>query len=51
MFTTINKPVNFDMLEDGTKLSIVLNLPENCNQTAKFVADAQRMRSKIINRS
>ena len=51
MFSTLNKPIDFEMLEDAEKLKIVLNMPENCKQTAQFIVDAYSMRSKIINRS
>ena len=49
-FSKINKPENFHMLDEESKLSIVLNQPENCKQSAQFIADAYGLRSKLINR-
>ena len=51
LFSSLKKPNDFEMLEDAVKLKIVLNMPENCKQTAQFIADAYSMRSKLINRS
>ena len=45
----LTKPENFDYLNMGEKLSIVLNLPENIKSTGQFINDAFSMRNKIIN--
>ena len=50
LFSTLNKPATFEMLDESTKLSILLNQPENCKPTAQFIADAFSMRSKLINK-
>ena len=50
LFSTLNKPATFEMLDESTKLSILSNQPENCKPTAQFIADAFSMRSKLINK-
>ena len=50
LFSNIYKPNNFEMMEDAAKLNVILNLSENCKQTARFIVDAYSMRSKIINK-
>ena len=44
------KPDNFENLDQGSKLGIALNLPENIKPTAQFIISAYNMRSKIINK-
>ena len=44
------KPDNFEDLDDGEKLSIVLNEPENIKSTAQFIIDAYNKRSKLVNK-
>ena len=36
------------MMDEASKLNVILNLPENCKHTARFIVDAYSMRSKII---
>ena len=48
LFSTIYKPENFEMMDEASKLNVILNLPENCKHTARFIVDAYSMRSKII---
>ena len=48
-FSTIIKPDNFELLSEGERLSIVLNMNENCKPTAQFITDAYSMRNKILN--
>ena len=48
-FSTIKKPDNFELLSEGERLSIVLNMHENCKPTAQFITDAYCMRNKILN--
>ena len=50
LFSTIYKPENFEMMDEASKLNVILNLPENCKHTARFIADAYSMRSKILNK-
>ena len=47
---TLVKPDNFDAINEGEKLSIVLNVPENVKSTAQFIIDAYHIRSKIVNK-
>jgi hypothetical protein len=42
------KPENFVNLDEGSKLAIVLNLPENVKSTAQFIISAYNMRSKLL---
>ena len=42
------KPENFVNLDEGSKLGIVLNLPENVKSTAQFIISAYNMRSKLL---
>ena len=44
------KPENFQNLDEGSKLSIVLNAPENVKKTAQFIINAYNMRSKKLNK-
>ena len=44
------KPTNFENLDEGSKLSIVLNVPENVKKTAQFIINAYSMRSKLLNK-
>ena len=44
------KPDNFESLNDGEKLSLVFNEPENVKSTAQFIIDAYNTRSKIVNK-
>ena len=44
------KPDNFDTINEGEKLCIVLNAPENVKSTAQFIIDAYHMRNKIVNK-
>jgi hypothetical protein len=44
------KPENFENLDEGSKLSIVLNVPENVKKTAQFIINAYNMRSKKLNK-
>ena len=48
-FSIIQKPDNFNLLDEGEKLNIVLNMHENCKPTAQFITDAYCMRNKILN--
>ena len=48
-FSSIIKPDNFELLSEGERLSIVLNMHENCKPTAQFITDAYCMRNKILN--
>ena len=50
LFSIIYKPENFGIMDEATKLNVILNLPENCKHTAQFIADAYSMRNKIINK-
>ena len=45
----INKPDNFEVLDEGSKLCIILNLSENCKLTAGFITEAYGMRSRLLN--
>ena len=47
---SVIKPANFENLDEGSKLSIVLNVPENVKKTAQFIIDAYNMRSKMLNK-
>ena len=47
-FSTLNKPENFYMLDDATKLNIVLNQQENCKPSAQFIVDAYGLRSNLL---
>ena len=47
-FSTLNKPENFYMLDEATKLNIVLNQQENCKPSAQFIVDAYGLRSKLL---
>ena len=49
LFSTINKPDNFELLDEDSKLCIILNMPENCKPTAKFITDAYGVRCRILN--
>ena len=44
------KPATFENLDEGSKLSIVLNVPENVKKTAQFIISDYNMRSKILNK-
>ena len=44
------KPENFQNLDEGSKLSVVLNAPENVKKTAQFIINAYNMRSKKLNK-
>ena len=44
------KPENFVNLDEGLKLSIVLNVPENVKKTAQFIINAYNLRSKKLNK-
>ena len=48
-FSTIIKPDNFELLSEGERLSVVLNMHENCKPTAQFITDAYCMRNKFLN--
>ena len=48
-FSNIKRPDNFESLSEGERLSIVLNMDENCKPTAQFITDAYCMRNKILN--
>ena len=41
-------PVNFALLSDEKKLSVVINDINNVKQTAQFIIDAFNMRTKIL---
>ena len=47
-FSTLNKPENFCILDEATKLNIVLNQQENCKPSAQFIVDAYGFRSKLL---
>ena len=44
------KPANFENLDEGSKLSIVLNDPDNVKKTAQFIINAYSLRSKLLNK-
>ena len=44
------KPENFENIDEGSKLSIVLNVPENVKKNAQFIINAYNMRSKKLNK-
>ena len=46
--TSLEKPDNFDSLEIGQKLDIVLNMTYNIKLTANFILRAFDIRSKIL---
>ena len=48
-FSLLKKPNNFELMNEGEKLNVVLNLHENCKPTAQFITDAYCMRNKIMN--
>ena len=48
-FSIIKKPDNFNLLDEGEKLNIVLNMHENCKPTAQYITDAYCVRNKILN--
>ena len=50
LYSIIKIPENFETIDDASKLSIVLNMPENCKYTAQFIVDAYGMRRKLINK-
>ena len=50
LLTDLVKPENFGNLDEGSKLSIVLNVPENVKKTAQFIINAYNMRSKKLNK-
>ena len=45
---SVEKPDNFDDLDNGEKLNIVLNMTPNIKQTANFILSAFDIRSKIL---
>ena len=46
----VTKPENFTNLDEGTRLEIVLNDPNNVKTTAQFLVDAFNMRRKMLNK-
>ena len=50
-FSIISKPEHFEILNEATKLDIVLNRAENCKPTAQYIVDAYGVRSKLINKN
>ena len=50
LFENLVKPENFENLDQGSKLGIALNLPENVKSTSQFIISAYNMRSKVINK-
>ena len=46
----LTKPSNFNDLDEGLKLDIVLNWAENVKFTAQYIIDAFNVRSKIVNK-
>ena len=46
----VTKPENFTNLDEGTRLKIVLNDPNNVKTTAQFLVDAFNMRRKMLNK-
>ena len=44
------KPTNFENLDEGSKLSIVLNDADNVKKTAQFIINAYSLRSKLLNK-
>ena len=47
-FSNLNIPENFYMLDEATKLNIVLNQQENCKPSAQFIVDAYGLRRKLL---
>ena len=46
--SNIEKPENFDTLDNREKLDIVLNINSNIKLTANFILSAFDIRSKIL---
>ena len=46
--SSLEKPDNFDTLDNKEKLNIVLNMTENIKMTANFILGAFDIRSRIL---
>ena len=46
--SSLEKPDNFDNLDSGEKLNIVLNIAANIKMTANFILSAFDIRSRIL---